>query len=506
MIEKETKVHFFTLAQLSPHIKDKKWRGVITESDSDKNTHPSDLLKYIFEFEQLLAGISHGDKVIVKVSNSVKSVCGMLPVWESGGVVVPLKEDTSDEATNEIAKDCNAKYIFYPDQGRIIEFNNYIIEEPMFIRKFKPIVCGTDLALIIYTSGSTGKPKGIMLTHSNVINAIYSIIHYLSLASSDSILCIMPLSFDYGLYQVFFSFFLDLKTVLYNEAIQPYKIIKALNDHAITVFPVVPSIASILGKMLQSPNVSVDFLRKITNTGGHLDTRIIKSLKEKIPRVEIYAMYGLTECKRALFLPPKDLNKKLGSVGTPIPGLDAAIFIPDTESPSSDNSNENKVKYHEAGPNEIGELYIKGPTIMQGYYNSSAKTGVAIIPGKYRDELWLATGDLFIRDEDGYFYYKGRKKELIKQGAYCLYPLDIEEIIVQHEKVQMACVVGKTDKDGLEIACAFIQLKDMNSSSKKEVELWIQETIDLNYRPREIFFIEQFSLNNNGKIDKSKLL
>ncbi len=495
---------FFTLAQVCQHIKDNKWRGKIIESASNKSIQSPEIITYILQFEKLLANISHGNKVIVKVSNSVKSVCSLFVIWGIGGVAVPLKEVLTDEAYNEIAKDCNAKYIFYPDEEVLTEFNKYEIEESLFIRKFKPIVCGTDLALIIYTSGSTGKPKGIMLTHNNITNAIYAIIHYLSLSSADSILSVLPLSFDYGLYQIFFAIFLDLKIVLYNEAIQPYKIIKVLNEHTITIFPIVPSLASMLEKMLQLPNVKLDFLRKITNTGGHLDIKIIKNIKGKLPEVDIYAMYGLTECKRALFLHPKDLDKKLGSVGLPIPGLEAAIFIPDNIQVLNDNLN-GKIKYYEAEPNEIGELFIKGPTIMQGYCNTAASTGVKIIPGKYREDLWLATGDLFSRDEEGYFYYKGRKKELIKQGGYCLYPLDIEEIINQYEKVQFTCVVGKINKDGLEIACAYIQLKDNTSQNKKEVEEWVKGSIDEDYRPREICFIDEFPLSSNGKIDKNKL-
>lgn len=498
-------MQFITLGEISSHIKSGSWKGTIIDSDSDSSiANQIVTIETISRLETLLLpAVSHGNRVIVKTSNSIQSILSMVTVWACGGVVVPVKEDMDEKAIHRIALDCNAKYILSSDSEELKENRNYKDEEEIFIRSFKPRVSGSDLALIIYTSGSTGKPKGIMLTHSNVINAVYSIMRYLSMNDSDTILCALPLSFDYGLYQVLFSFFIDLKVVLYNQPLQPYRIMKALNNHAISIFPVVPALASMLDRMLALPNNKVN-LRMITNTGGHLDTKIIKSLKEKIPGVEIFPMYGLTECKRALYLPPDAVESKPGSVGIPIPGLDAAVFIADNKVGSS--ANNDIVQYCEARPGEVGELFIRGSTIMQHYTNKEGTAGARLIQGKYRNDVWLATGDLFCRDEDGFFYFKGRKKELIKQGAYCLYPPDIEEIFMQNEQIQMTCVVGKSDEDGLETGYAYIQLKENTPENKQEVNRWIKNNMDPNYRPRKILFIDEFPLNNNGKIDKNILI
>ena len=210
-------------------------------------------------------------------------------------------------------------------------------------------------------------------------------------------------------------------------------------------------------------------------------------------------MYGLTESKRALYLPPEDLQRKKGSVGKPMPGLEAKVFL---RQPHEDG----RPGFVEAQPNEIGSLFVRGPSLMQGYTRQDNNAGCQLIEGAYREDLWLDTGDLFSCDEDGYFYFKGRSKDLIKQGGYCLYASEIEEQVLQHPAVEFASVAGTHDRFGAEIACLFFTLHREHAESADAVMAWIKQTLDPDYCPRIIKAIDDIKLSVNGKIDKHQLL
>ena len=168
-------MHFLTLAQFAQYLKAGNWRGCIMESASSEGSHQSDLIKALNGYEKLLKKVNNGDKVLIQVSNSIKSVCAVLAVWELGGVVVPVKKDLNDATIENISSDCNARFILAPDSDSLSELPGYKDEPHLMTWEGRRGVSGSDLALIIYTSGSTGKPKGIMLTHDNVMAAMYSI-------------------------------------------------------------------------------------------------------------------------------------------------------------------------------------------------------------------------------------------------------------------------------------------------------------------------------------------
>jgi acyl-CoA synthetase (AMP-forming)/AMP-acid ligase II len=265
--------------------------------------------------------------------------------------------------------------------------------------------------------------------------------------------------------------------------------------------PVVPPLASAIERVLQMYKMDLPTLKKITNTGGHLSETTIKGLRDCLPHTAIYAMYGLTECKRALYLPPEDIDRKIGSVGQPMPGLDAMVFRP-----GQDHEIGGVTHFFEVKPNEIGELVVRGASVMQGYTRGDAiGTGARLVRGAYRDDVWLATGDLFSYDEDGYYYFRGRIKDLVKQGGYCLYPLEMEENLMLHPMVESAAVIGTTDCNGLEVARAFIKLATPTDAIRKDVLDWISKRFEPEYRPRDIRFVDEMPINANGKIDRARL-
>ncbi|PAJ74546.1 hypothetical protein CJF42_10005 [Pseudoalteromonas sp. NBT06-2] len=487
----------FSLADLFNKTISDHWRGQINFYPSNAN-FDSIFLQQFSNQQKQLTNIKFGERVLVTDEPTPETIASILWLWSQGAVVVPIRFNMKHIAILDIAKDCDSHLLFRNGQSELIEINHPADKSEhnhkIFELNSKRKVCGSDLALIIYTSGSTGKPKGIMLSHANVITAINSIGTYLELNVKEHILCLSPLSFDYGLYQLLFSLKFDCQLTVFQDEFHPIKVIKALNQNNISLLPVVPAMASSLCKVIQVFKSELPQLTKITNTGGHLAEDTIRNLSNLLPHTNIYAMYGLTECKRALYLPPSDSIRKLGSVGIPIPGLEAKIF-----------NKVNNMYFKEVNQGEIGELFIRSSTLMQGYYGD-ANAGASIHTGKYRDDNWLATGDLFSQDDEGYFYFKGRNKDLIKQAGYCLYPAELEAQIEQFEHVHLTAIIPHTDKLGDEIACLYIQLNDNSPAQQTQFKTWLKSSIDACYCPREIRFIESMALTANSKVDKQHLI
>lgn len=484
----------FSLSDIQIKIQQGRWNGQI-------NFYPSGQIltnEVIEQHQKWLAQnltFEFGDKIIVVCTPTPETVATMLWLWHKGAVVVPVKHDMAFSDIKKIADDCHAHAMLKDTE--ITELEPSPKPDVLFRENTSRQVCGTDLALLIYTSGSTGKPKGIMLTHNNVITAMNSIATYLKIHQDEHILGLSPLSFDYGLYQLLFSLAFDCHFTLFEGNFHPMKVLKALDEQNITLLPVVPAMAISLSRVMRALKRKLPHLQKLTNTGGHLGETVIDDLQELIPQLDVYAMYGLTECKRALYLPPEKTREKRGSVGVAIPGLEAKLF---TTVICEDGKH-----YQEVAIGDIGELFVRGATVMQGYYGD-AGAGANLIAGNYRDDNWLSTGDLFAQDEDGYFYFKGRTKELIKQAGFCIYPTESEALIEKNDLVHLAAIVQSKDKFGDEIACLCVQLHDDNAINQGAFKHWLEENLPADYRPREVRFIEQMQLTPNSKVDKKSLV
>ncbi|ASP37671.1 hypothetical protein CHH28_02850 [Bacterioplanes sanyensis] len=480
----------FSLAEFYPRVVSDHWQGSIT--DTLGNQLSSDTCMACLDtLTQLEMPLNFGDKCLLVVDSSVHSIAWMLTLWSKGIVVVPVKTGIADSAIHAIATDCNARYLIEGSQIQCL--GNYVATPKQFVTKYAQAVTGVDLALLIYTSGSTGTPKGIMLTHHNVITALSSISQYLNIQADDRILCLSPLSFDYGLYQALFALYCDCHTLLSSQSFNPMAVIKQLSNERITLLPLVPAMASALVRLLPVLKPDLSTLRGITNTGGHLPQAVIQRWKDYHPELDVYAMYGLTECKRALYLPPEHWHSKAGSVGKPVPGLEAKVFIQQGDT------------HIEAAVGQVGELYVRGSAVMQAYCDPQAQGGAKLHPGDYRDDNWLATGDLFCIDDDGFFYFKGRSKDLIKQAGFCLYPKDIESVLETCPLVELSAVIAAQDNNGDEIAAAIIQLQCNDKEHQQQFSAWAREHIDKDYMPREVRFADRLALTDNSKVDKRKL-
>lgn len=489
--------NIFTLKDLITPVLTGSFSGSISTEADDGS---------LFKTELDLAAIyckpvQHQQKVVVMVSNSLETVAALLMVWQNGGVVVPAKREMSEAALQNIIDDCGADFVLDPEARSLTPASTqhlHAVVPAAFHYLTQPRLTGVDLALIIYTSGSTGKPKGIMLTHANVISALRSILGYLRIQQSDRIMLISPLSFDYGLYQLFFCLATGCQLVMCRKTINPISLVNIVEKRGITVLPLIPALASSLHKYLERFNKKINGVRLITSTGGVFPSHTALGLKQQFVDADVVKMYGLTESKRVSYLPAGYLGEKSDSVGIPMPGLDAKIF-------REVNTEHNNVVLEELPSGEIGQLFVRGTSVFQRYFNLQSDAGAKVVAGRYRDDNWLATGDLFMQDADGFLYFKGRVKDLIKQRGFCIYPRDMETIVYKNPQVEICLVAGVKDSQDNEIAKLFVVLVEQTKQAQDEFKTWLQQHVDADYMFAEIQFLDQMPLSNNGKVDVSQL-
>ncbi|MGL6211535.1 MAG: class I adenylate-forming enzyme family protein [Paracoccaceae bacterium] len=432
-------------------------------------------------------GIGVGDVVLVRAQNALQGVASLLAVWLSGATVCPVDPDASDATLALIAREINASALIETDGALIV-----LPFQPREAWRAQDYATGDDLGLVIFTSGSSGRPKGVMLSNTNIMTSLRSIAAYLDIAPQDRVLCIPPMFLDYGIYQVLFTLFSRCALVLGTGLRNPLAILDMIKTFQPTIIPVVPALASGLTRILNTFSVSLPGVRLVCNTGGHLAPATITSLRRAFPGVSVVPMYGLTESKRALFLPAELVDSHEGSVGGPIPGLDARVVVVAEDGTLA-----------EAACGQEGELYVRGSGVMQGYHRADAGAGARLVPGRYREDTWLATGDLFVRDADGCLSFRGRSKSLVKQRGYCLYPRDIEAVAEAQAGVRSAVMIGRTEADGDETAVLFVVTHP--EADPAAIKASITAELSETQRPKVIRFLAEWPVSPVGKIDLNAL-
>ncbi len=347
-----------------------------------------------------------------------------------------------------------------------------------------------DLAALIYTSGSTGEPKGVMSSHLNIVSAARSIISYLENNAGDKVLNVLPLSFDYGLYQMLMTFMFGGSLVLERSFAFPVRILEIIEAEKITGFPIVPTIASLLLKMENPGRYDLSSIRYVTNTGGVLPVEHIRRLRRIFSSAKIYSMYGLTECKRVSYLAPEQLAFRPESVGKPMPNCRAWVVDANGK---------------EAAPGEVGELVVSGANVTAGYWNAPELTAKTFRQGRYPGESLLYSGDLFRKDEEGFLYFIARRDDQIKTRGERVSPREIENIVCELEGVAEAAVIGVADETmGQAIKC-FVVLRPGSKIGEKEILRHCAANMESFMTPRYVEIIAQMPCNAHGKIDKHAL-
>ncbi|MFC5466810.1 long-chain-fatty-acid--CoA ligase [Lederbergia graminis] len=477
-------------------------------------------------------GIKKGDRVAIMLPNSPQGVISYYGILYAGGIVVQTNPLYTERELEYQINDSRAKAIIsldilYPRISKVLKHTklDHVIITAIkdylpfpknllypFIQKkqtgivvqlkhegnihlFKKIMSVSqpephriefdfenDLALLQYTGGTTGHPKGVMLTHKNLIANATACDAWLYNAKKgeEKILGLLPFFHVYG-----------MTTVLILAVMQGYKMIllpkfevettlKTIHKQRPTIFPGAPTIY--IG-LLNHPDLSKYDLTSIESCiSGSAPLPIeVQQKFEEVTGGKLVEGYGLTESSpvtHANFIYGKERVK--GSIGVPWPDTDAKIISAETG--------------EEAAPNEIGEIVVKGPQVMKGYWNRPDDTAETLKDG------WLYTGDMGYMDEEGYFYVVDRKKDMIIAGGFNIYPREVEDVLYEHPDIQELVVVGVPDAYRGETVKAFIVLKDGSNITEKELDEFARKNLAAYKVPKIYEFRKELPKTAVGKI------
>ncbi len=464
-------------------------------------------------------GVERGDRVIVFMDNCWQAAVAIFAVLKAGAVFSPINPSTKADKLAYVLNNCRARAVV--TQAKLMPAAAQAISECRSVclaivagdaaagaqppaaatdiptldfdaaagasaapPSHKGIDC--DLAMLIYTSGSTGRPKGVMMTHRNVEAAATSIITYLEGANTDVILNVLPIAFDYGLYQLIMAIKLGATLVLEKSFAFPQDIFETMRRHRVTGLPLVPTMAALIVRSTALSPEMFPHLRYVTNTAAALPPAHIARLRELFPHARLYSMYGLTECKRCTYLPPEELDTRPGSVGIAIPGTEA--FVLDETG-------------RQVPPGVVGELVIRGPHVMQGYWEDDEATRRALRPGPNAWEKVLYTGDLFKTDREGFLYFVARRDDIIKTRGEKVAPKEVEAVLHACPGVAEAVVVGVPDPVLGQAVCAIVVAGDPSLTSRDVIHYCATHLEDFMV-PRMVEFRAALPTTDTGKTSR----
>lgn len=482
-------------------------------------------------------GVKKGDRVAVMLPNIPQTVISFYAILQAGAIAVPVNPLYQEREIEFIMKDSGAKVIItldmlynrvervmkqtdlehiivtsikdylpfpknivYPfiqakEQGKpptITSSNSthlftQTLKSKESVLKEVPINFEEDIAILQYTGGTTGFPKGVILTHQNLV-ANTSMCRqwlYKMEKGKEKMLAVMPLFHVYGLMTVLVLSVMEVYKMILVPKFDASGLLKTIHKQKPTVFPGAPTIY--IG-LMNHPDISQYDLSSIKGAisgSAPLPVEVIEKFEEKTGG-KIVEGYGLTETSPVThvnFLWDNEIVK--GSIGVPWPGTDAAIF---------------SLESGEILPvGEVGELAIKGPQVMKGYWNNDEETNKVLKDG------WLLTGDIAYMDEKGYFYIVDRKKDIIIAGGFNIYPREIEEVLYEHPAVMEASVVGVKDPYRGETVKAFIVLREGMTVTEEELNQFMRRKLASFKVPRIYEFREELPKTAVGKVLRRQL-
>jgi amino acid adenylation domain-containing protein len=466
------------------------------------------------------SGVKRGDRVVVVLPNSLEAVLAIFATLKAGAVFVVLNSTIKADKLTYILNNCRASAVIFGARTMAAASacwadtphlqSAFLVESTEaqldLIRSagkkafsFDEVQKQTgnrlppakkcidiDLAALIYTSGSTGRPKGVMMTHLNIISAATSITTYLENRADDVVINVLPLAFDYGLYQLLMMFQVGGTLVLHDSFAYPNVVLDKILQEGVTGFPIVPTISSLLLQMNLS-EYAFPKLRYISNTAASLPVEHIRKLRSLFPHVRIYSMYGLTECKRVSYLPPDQIDIRPASVGRGMPNEE--VYVVD--------SNGNRV-----GPGVVGELVIRGANVMKGYWELPEETDQCLRPGPLPGEKVLYSGDLFRTDEEGYLYFVGRRDDIIKTRGEKVSPREVEEVLYALDGVAEAAVIGVPDPVLGSAVKAILTLSPGAQITSQDVFRHCASKLEDFMVPKIVEFSESLPKTESGKVSK----
>ncbi|MGW3197332.1 long-chain-fatty-acid--CoA ligase [Streptomyces sp. NPDC001118] len=445
-------------------------------------------------------GLRTGDRVALMLPNVTEFVVLYYAVLRAGGIVVPMNPLLKERETAYHLRDSGAVLLFEwhraPGEGAAgaaaagvrhlaVEPAAFTVELACLEPQFQvTAAAGDDIAVLLYTSGTTGRPKGAALTHAGLRhNTEVNVTEVQRLTSDDVIVGCLPLFHIFG--QT-----CTMNVAVYSGAsltlvprFEPGAVLDAIARDRATVFEGVPTMYAALLQHPGAADTDVSSLRMCISGGASLPVEILHGFERRFGCMVLEG-FGMSETSPVVSFNHPDRPRKPGSVGTPIRDVEVRLL--------DDNG-------RDVAPGEVGELAVRGPNLMKGYWHRPEETAATVPDG------WLRTGDMARRDEDGYLYIVDRKKDLIIRGGYNVYPREIEEVLHEHPAVALAAVLGVPDERlGEEVAAAVV-LRPGAEADTEELREFVRDRVAAYKYPRRLWLTDALPMGPSGKILKREI-
>jgi acyl-CoA synthetase (AMP-forming)/AMP-acid ligase II len=468
------------------------------------------------------AGVRPGERVLVALPNTPATIVASLAVQASGAAVVEVNREWPAETLAAVVAQTGVRHAFVLGRdarawggiaaaGGIERFwvvHGGALPERLLQDLGKPATLVLDdgrsdpalgpapaqprpslhpeqPALILYTSGSTGRPRGVIQTYRNVDANTRAIVEYLQLGPGDRALLVLPLYYCYGRSVLQTHLFAGGSLFLDGRFAFPRVVLEALGTEGCTGFAGVPLTFEIIRRQVDVSALSFPRLRYLTQAGGAMAPETIDWVRQAFQPARLFVMYGQTEATARLsYLPPERAAEKRGSIGVPIPGVELRVV--DDEA-------------RELPAGTTGHLVARGDNVTPGYLDDPEETAAILRGG------WLWTGDLALRDQDGFFFHRGRSKEILKIGGQRVSPVEIEQVVAQHPDVAEAAVVGMPDQLKGEVPVAYVVPRSGCTLDHASLSVHCRARMPLYRVPARFTSVAALPRNEAGKLLRAKL-
>ncbi len=439
-------------------------------------------------------GLAPGDRVGMVLPNVLSFPITFYGALLAGAAVVPMNPLLKAREVEYYLRDSGARLVvaLEPSAEPVMEAAGTVGIEAVTVGPALPDAlmdaepldgavdrAAEDLAVILYTSGTTGQPKGAELTHANLAGNCRTTAETLTENTADDVIMgCLPLFHVFGLTCGLNTAVLKGSLLTLIPRFDGAKALSVIERDEVTIFEGVPTM---FAAMLHAPDTGrydVSSLRLCVSGGSAMPVEIMRTFEETFGCIVLEG-YGLSETSPVASFNHPHAERKAGSIGTPIAGVEMRLVDDDGK---------------DVAAADVGEIAIRGENVMRGYWQRPEETAKAIPDG------WFRTGDLARLDEDGYFFIVDRKKEMIIRGGYNVYPREIEEALYEHPAVAEAACIGMPHAELGEEVAAAVALKPGQQADPKELQAWVKERVAAYKYPRKLWLVDSLPKGPTGKI------
>ncbi|HIF17651.1 MAG TPA: long-chain fatty acid--CoA ligase [Cycloclasticus sp.] len=452
-------------------------------------------------------GVKKGDRIALYCINSVQFAIAYMGIVKTGAAVVPINLLQKPSEITYVMNNAGISGLIYHElfQAQVDEavpelnisvfelrISNDAEQSVAWDSAFKndgvlppiEIDADNDLVAILYTSGTTGHPKGAMLTHTNLVSNTASVFRAMKWqAGKDIVALVLPMFHAFAATVGMLTPLTHGCSFVPIAKFEPDNLLSIIDQTQATIFLGVPSMYNVLLNTKDEKTHRFDSIKLCISGGASMPVDVMKRFEEKF-NVGIYEGDGPTECSPVTCVNPIGGIRKIGTVGLPVPNVEMKIL--------DEQGNEVPL-------GDIGEIAVRGPSVMKGYWNLDEATTESFHDG------WFLTGDLGNEDEDGYFSILDRKKDMVIVNGMNVYPRIIEEVLYRYDLVLEAAVIGHIDKLHGEIPVAYIVLKEGATADSADIRSWCRQHLGSYEVPRKVVFMDELPKNGAGKIVKRVL-